>query len=90
MFSLFCLSNLFLPFEKSVQKQEDTQEPHLLTKSFVFAVAVFPRIAQQTLQAVFSSVCYPTLRTQYLLACRACMWVSVLCILEFKFDKQQQ
>ena len=82
MFSLFCLDNLFLPFEKPVQEQRDTQEPHLLTISFVFAVAVFPRSAQQALYAVFGSVSYPTLRTQYLLACRACMWVDVLCILE--------
>ena len=59
MFSLFCLDNLFLPLQKPVQEQRDTQEPHLLTKSFVFAVADFPRTAQQALQAVFGSLCYP-------------------------------
>ena len=90
MFSLICLDNLFLPLQKPVQEQRDTQEPHHLVISFVFAVAVFPRCAQQALHAVFGSVCYPTLRTQYLLACRACIWVDVLCILESKFDKQQQ
>ena len=83
MFSLFCLDNLFLPFEKPVQEQRDTLEPKYLHISFVFAVAVFPRSAQQALYAVFGSVSYPTLRTQYLLACRACMWVDVLCILRF-------
>lgn len=71
MFSLFCLDNLFLPFEKPVQEQRDTQEPHLLTKSFVFTVALFPRCAKQALHAVFGSPCHPTLWTQYLLACRA-------------------
>ena len=90
MFSLFCLDNLFLPFENPVQEQQDTQEPKHLLISFVFAVALFPRTAQQALQAIFGKFSYSTLRTQYLLACRACMWVSVLCILEFKFDKQQQ
>jgi hypothetical protein len=82
MFSLFCLDNLFLPQQKPVQEQRDTQEPHLLTKSFVFAVAHFPRCTQPALQAVFGSLCYPTVLAQYLLACRACMWVDVLCILE--------
>jgi hypothetical protein len=77
MFSLFCLDNLFLPFENLVQEQQDTQEPHLLTKSFVFAVALFPRNAKQALHAVFGSLSYPTLRTHYLLACRACMWADV-------------
>jgi len=81
MFSLFCLDNLFLPFEKPVQEQRDTLEPKHLLISFVFAVALFPRSAQPALQAVFGSLSYPTLRTQYLLACRACMWVDVLCIL---------
>jgi hypothetical protein len=81
MFSLFCLDNLFLPLQKPVQEQRDTQEPHLLTKSFVFAVALFPRNAKQAQHAVFGSLSYPTLLTQYLLACRACMWVNVLCIL---------
>ncbi len=42
MFSLFCLDNLFLPFEKPVQEQRDTQEPHLLAKTQHFAVALFP------------------------------------------------
>ncbi len=77
MFSLFCLDNLFLPFENSVQEQRDTQEPKHLHISFVFAVAVFPRNAQQALHAVFGGLSYPTLLTQYLLACRACMWVDV-------------
>ena len=60
MFSLFCLDNLFLPFEKPVQEQRDTLEPKHLLISFVFAVAVFPRTAQQALKAVFGSACYPT------------------------------
>ena len=71
MFSLFCLDNLFLPFEKPVQEQRDTQEPHLLTISFVFAVALFPRNAKQALHAVFGRVSYPTVLAQCLLACRA-------------------
>jgi hypothetical protein len=66
------LDNLFLPQQKPVQEQRDTQEPKHLLKSFVFAVADFPRSAQQALQAVFGRVSYPTLQTQYLLACRAC------------------
>ncbi len=82
MFSLICLDNLFLPFEKPVQEQRDTLEPKHLLISFVFAVAVFPRCTQPALQAVFGSLCYLTQRTQYLLASRACMWVHVLCILE--------
>ena len=90
MFSLFCLDNLFLPQQKPVQEQQDTLEPKHLLISFVFAVALFPLYVQQALQAVFGSVCYPTQRTHYLLRCRACMWVEVLCILESKFDKQQQ
>ena len=90
MFSLFCLDNLFLPFEKPVQEQRDTLEPKHLHISFVFAVANLPRCEQQAQQAGFGSLCYPTLLTQYLLRCRACMWVDVLCILESKFDKQQQ
>lgn len=79
MFSLFCLDNLFLPLQKPVQEQRDTQEPHLLTKSFVFAVALFPRYLQQALHAVFGRLSYPTVLAQCLLACRACMWVDVLC-----------
>jgi len=90
MFSLFCLDNLFLPFEKPVQEQRDTQEPHLLTISFVFAVAVFPRCTQQALQAVFGSVCYPTVLAQYLLRCRACIWVDVLCILKTRIILQAE
>ena len=86
MFSLFCLDNLFLPFEKPVQEQRDTQEPHHLVISFVFAVALFPRCTQQALQAVFGRVCYPALRTQYLLRCRACMCIEVLNIIIFKFE----
>jgi hypothetical protein len=89
MFSLFCLDNLFLPFEKPVQEQRDTQEPHLLTKSFVFAVALIPLIAQQALHAVFGRLSYPTVLAQYLLACRACMWADVLCILEFNCEYQE-
>ena len=89
MFSLFCKSNLFLPFEKPVQEQRDTLEPKHLHISFVFAVAVFPRSALQALQAVFGSLCYPTVLAQYLLACRACMWVDVLCILEFNCENQE-
>jgi hypothetical protein len=92
MFSLFCLDNLFLPFEKPVQEQRDTLEPKHLLISFVFAVALFPRFTQQALQAVFGSLCYPTLLTQYLLACRACMWVDVLYKQDLKqsnFFKQQ-
>ena len=85
MFSLFCLDNLFLPLQKPVQEQRDTQEPHHLWKTFVFAVAVLPRIAQQALQAVFGSLCYPTMLAQYLLRCRACMWVDALCILNQVF-----
>ena len=77
MFSLFCLDNLFLPFQKPVQEQRDTLEPKHLHISFVFRVAHLLRIAQQALHAVFGSLCYQTLRTQYLLACRACMWVDV-------------
>ena len=83
MFSLFCLDNLFLPFEKPVQEQRDTQEPKHLHISFVFAVAHLLRYAQQALQAVLGSLCYPTMLAQYLLACRACVWVDVLCILSF-------
>ena len=71
MFSLFCLDNLFLPQQKPVQEQRDTLEPKHLLISFVFAVALFPLCTQQALQAVFGSLCYPTLLTQYLLACRA-------------------
>ena len=71
MFSLFCLDNLFLPVENPVQEQRDTQEPKHLHISFVFAMALFPRTAQQALHAVFGSLSYPTLRTQYLLAYRA-------------------
>ncbi len=82
MFSLFCLDNLFLPFEKPVQEQRDTLEPKHLHISFVFAVAVVPLIAQQALHAVFGSVSYPTLWTQYLLACRACIKVDLLCMLD--------
>ena len=84
MFSLFCLDNLFLPLQKPVQEQRDTLEPKHLLISFVFAVAVFPRCAQQALHAVFGSVCYPTVLAQYLLRFRACMWVDVLCILNHK------
>ncbi len=51
MFSLFCLDNLFLPFQKLIQEQQDTQEPHLLTKTFVFAVARLLRNAIQALHA---------------------------------------
>jgi hypothetical protein len=58
--------------QKPVQEQRDTLEPKHLHISFVFAVALFPRSAQQALHAVFGSFCYPTLRTQYLFACRAC------------------
>ena len=87
MFSLFCLDNLFLPLQKPVQEQRDTQEPHLLTKSFVFGVAVFPRYLQQALHAVFGSLSYPTVLAQYLLAYRACMWVGVLCKQELKQRK---
>ena len=72
MFSLISLDNLFLPFEKPVQEQRDTLEPKHLLISFVFAVAVLPRIAQQALHAVFGSLCYPTVLAQYLLRCRAC------------------
>jgi len=54
MFSLFCLDNLFLPFENPVQEQRDTQEPKHLLISFVFAVALFPRSAQQALHAVLA------------------------------------
>ncbi len=82
MFSLFCLDNLFLLIENPVQEQRDTQEPKHLLISFVFAVAVFTLIAQQALHAVFDNPCYPTLRTQYLLACRACKLMFVLCILK--------
>jgi len=78
MFSLFCLDNLFLPFVNPVQEQRDTQEPKHLLISFVFAVALFPRNAKQALHAVIGSLCYPTVLAQYLLACRACMWVVVL------------
>jgi hypothetical protein len=67
------LDNLFLPLQKPVQEQRDTLEPKHLLISFVFAVALFPRSTQQALQAVFGSLCYPTLQTQYLLRCRACM-----------------
>ena len=81
MFSLFCLDNLFLPFEKPVQEQRDTLEPKHLHISFVFAVALFPRYTQQALQAIFGRVSYQTQRTEYLLRCRACMRVDVLCIL---------
>jgi hypothetical protein len=80
MFSLFCLDNLFLPQQKPVQEQRDTQEPHLLTKTQHFAVALFPRSTQQALHAVYGSVCYPTVLAQYLLACRACMWVVFIFI----------
>ena len=89
MFSLICLDNLFLPFEKPVQEQRDTQEPKHLLISFVFAVALFPRYLQQALHAVFGSLCYPALQTQYLLGCRACTWVAVLCILEFNCENQE-
>ena len=85
MFSLFCLDNLFLPVQKPVQEQRDTPEPKHLLISFVFAVAVLPRIAQQALHAVFGSLCYPTLRTQYLLRCRACMWVGNATITNFGY-----
>jgi hypothetical protein len=54
------LDNLFLPFENPVQEQRDTQEPKHLLISFVFAVALFPRITQQALHAVFGAACYPT------------------------------
>jgi len=47
-------------------------------------VAVFPRAAIQALHAVFDSVSYPTVLAYYLLRCRACMWVGVLCILNHK------
>ena len=86
MFSLICLDNLFLPLQKPVQEQRDTLEPKHLLISFVFAVAVFPRIAQQALHAVFGSLCYPTVLAQYLLACRACIWVNELCILNQVFN----
>ena len=89
MFSLFCLDNLFLPQQKPVQEQRDTQEPHLLTKSFVFAMALFPRYLQQALHAAFGSLCYQTMLAQYLLRCRACTWVAVLCILEFNCENQE-
>jgi hypothetical protein len=45
MYSLFCLRDLFLPLQKPVQEQRDTQEPHHLVISFVFGVALFPRSA---------------------------------------------
>ena len=77
MFSLFCLDNLFLPFENPVQEQRDTQEPKHLLISIVFAVALFPRYLQQALHAVFGTLCYTTLRTQYLLACRACIQTNL-------------
>ncbi len=63
MFSLFCLDNLFLSFEKPVQEQRDTQEPHLLTKTQHFAVAFTPRSTQPALHAAFGSLSYTTLRT---------------------------
>ena len=47
-------------------------------------MAVFPRAAIQALHAVFDSVSYPTVLAYYLLRCRACMWVGVLCILNHK------
>ena len=71
MFSLFCLDNLFLPLQKPVQEQRDTLEPKHLLISFVFAVAHMPRTAIQALHAVFGSLRYITLQTEYLLACRA-------------------
>ena len=89
MFSLFCLDNLFLPFEKPVQEQRDTLEPKHLLISFVFAVAHFPRYLQQALQAVFGSLCYPTQRTQYLLRCRACIRVDVLCTMKYGQARNQ-
>jgi hypothetical protein len=89
MFSLFCLDNLFLPLQKPVQEQRDTLEPKHLCISFVFTVALFPRYLQQALQAVFGSVCYPTVLAQYLLACRACKWVDVVCILESKYAENK-
>jgi hypothetical protein len=89
MFSLFCLDNLFLPQQKLVQEQRDTLEPKHLLISFVFAVAHFPRYLQQALHAVFGSLCYQMLLTQYLLRCRACMWVDVLCILEINCENQE-
>ena len=54
MFSLFCLDNLFFPFEKPVQEQRDTLEPKHLHISFVFAVALSPRYLQQALHAVLA------------------------------------
>ena len=75
-----------MPLQKPVQEQRDTLEPKHLHISFVFDVALFPRYLQQALHAVFGSLCYQAVRTQYLLACRACMWVDVLCILKLQIN----
>jgi hypothetical protein len=76
MFSLFCLDNLFLPLQKPVQEQRDTLEPKHLLISFVFALALLLRTAKQALHVVFEHLCYPTLRIQYLLRCRAFKYVK--------------
>ena len=72
MFSLICLDNLFLPFEKPVQEQRDTLEPKHLHISFVFGVAHLLRTAIEAQHAVFGVFCYSTVPHMYLVAYRAC------------------